>query len=195
MLKPVRTVAPAVDLVTAAEVKAQCRIDTSDDDTLIAALIAAATSYVDGYSGILGRALVNQTWAQKFPSFPGGAVLGLPLAPVQSITSITYYDSDNASQTLASSVYALLDDELGPHVALQVDQSWPSAYSRADAVTVTFVAGYGAAASAVPAAIRHAALMLIANWYENRQTVVVGAVVLPLPFSVAALLAPFRRWR
>ena len=193
MLKPVRTAAPAVTPVSLAEAKAHCRVDHGDDDALITALIASATGYLDGWSGILGRALVNQTWAQKFPTFPAGAVIGLVLTPVSSIASITYYDADNNPQTLDTSVYTLLEDELGPFVTLQVDEIWPSTYAREDAVTVTYVAGYGAAGSDVPAPIRQAMLLMIGHWHENREAVVTGQAPAELPMAVKYLLAPYRR--
>lgn len=193
MLKPVRTVAPAVEPVSLVEAKAHLRVDHSDDDTMIASLIAASAAHLDGWGGILGRALITQTWQQKFPFFPSGLVIGLALAPVQSIDSITYFDGDNAQQTLATSVYTVLNDELGPFVTLQANQSWPGTYPREDAVTVTYVAGYGDAGSDVPAAIRHAMLLMIGHWYENREGVVVGTNSGKLPLAVEALLVPYRR--
>jgi uncharacterized phiE125 gp8 family phage protein len=195
MLKPVRTVAPTIEPISVAEARRHLRVDDTDQDELIAGLIAAAAAYLDGHSGILGRSLVNQTWAQKYPQFPSGAVLGLALAPVQSITSVTYYDAANAAQILSSDVYTLLEDVLGPFVTLQADQSWPSTYCREDAVTVTFVAGYGATATSVPAPIRQAMLLMIGAWFENREQTVIGVGVQELPQSVAinALLTPYRR--
>ena len=68
-LAPVRTVAPVADLVSLAEAKAQCRVDDSDSDVLMTALIKAATDHLDGYSGVLGRALITQTWAVDFGGF------------------------------------------------------------------------------------------------------------------------------
>lgn len=192
MLKPTRTIDPSTGPVTLAEAIAHCRApEDGSDDTYITSLIAAATAYLDGWSGILGRALVNQSWTQGVDAF--ASPLRLPLAPVQSITSVTYYDADNASQTLASSVYTLLDDELGPFVTLQADQSWPGTFSREDAVTVTYVAGYGAAGSDVPASIRHAIKLLVGNFYENREAVVIGQTPVELPMAVHALLSPYRR--
>ena len=211
MLKPVRTAAPAALAVTVAEAKAQLGVTVATYDALIQALIEAATERLDGWSGILGRALVNQTWAQKFPGFPSGAVLGLVLAPVPSLISIAYYDADNVQQTLDSSVYTLLEDERGPYVTLQVDQDWPSTYDREDAVTVTFVAGYGAAGSNVPAPIRQAIILMVRELYEfaqrdsslvREQVPGVGmfeyaqgaASARPaLPRAAAALIAPYRR--
>jgi len=190
MLKPVRTVAPTVSPVTLAEAKAHCRIDTADDDVLVQALIDTAVSHVDGYSGTLGRALLSQTWRQDFDGFY--SKMRLPVGNVLSITSVTYYDADNAVQTLASTYYTALTDGIGPYVAEKPDQSWPSSYTRPDAVSITWTAGYGTTAASVPAAIRHALLLMIGQWYENREASVIGVSVADLPLAVEALLSPFR---
>jgi uncharacterized phiE125 gp8 family phage protein len=189
MLAPVRTIAPADPLLTLADAKAHLRVDHADEDALISSLIDAAAAHVDGYNGILGRALITQTWVVEFPTFTNR--MDVPLGPIQSAT-IQYYDSLNALQTLATSVYAVLSDGLGPYVTLKYNQQWPQTYTRDDAVKITWIAGYGAAA-AVPASIRSAMLLLIAHWYDNRSTVSVGESVSEMPFAAAALLAPFRR--
>lgn len=189
MLAPVRTVAPTVSLLTIADAKTHLRVDHADEDALISGLIDAATAHLDGYAGMLGRALLTQTWTVDFPTFMNR--LDIPLGPVQSAT-VQYYDSLNAQQTLSTSVYAVLSDGLGPYVALKYNQQWPQTYTRDDAVKITFVAGYGATAASVPAAIRAAMLLLIGHWYANRETV--GSTPgSELPFSAAALLAPYRR--
>ena len=56
---------------------------------------------------------------------------------------------------------------------------------------IRFTAGYGAPTD-VPAAIRQAMLLLVTQWYEHRQVTGTGTA---LPFSVEALLAPYRRVR
>lgn len=191
MLAPVRTVEPTVDLVSVSDAKSHCRIDAPDDDARLAAMIEAATSHLDGYSGILGRALTTQTWQQDFAGFCDK--MRLPVGNLIEVTDVTYYDASNTQQTLASSVYTGFTDALGPYLALKPDQSWPSVYSRVDAVRVTWTAGYGATADTVPASIRHAASMLAAHWYDNRAAVSIGDSAIELPFAVNALLAPFRR--
>jgi uncharacterized phiE125 gp8 family phage protein len=190
MLAPVRTVAPVELPLSLADAKAHLRVDHSDEDELISGLIDAATAHIDGYSGILGRALITQTWAVEFPTF--SSRLDLPLGPLQSAI-IQYYDSTNVLQTLATSVYAVLTDGLGPYVSLKYNQQWPQTYTRDDAVKVTWVAGYGATPASVPAAIRSAMLLLIAHWYDNRAAVNVGNITSELPLAAAALLAPYRR--
>lgn len=167
-LKPVRTAAPSVKPVVLAEIKRQVRVLHDDDDSDLDAYLDAAIEHLDGYAGILGRALINQSWRQDFGTF--ACVMRLPLEPVSSVTSVTYYDGDNAQQTLATSVYTVLTDDRGPYIALKYGQSWPSTYSRRDAVSVTFVAGYGAAATDVPARIKQAIKLHAAHMYEVRET-------------------------
>lgn len=193
MLAPVRTVAPTATLVTLADAKLHCRVDGGDEDVLITALVKAAQDYLDGYSGVLGRALLTQTWRQDFDAFSD--TMRLPVGNLLAVSSVTYYDASNAQQTLASSVYTAFSDTLGPYVTRKPGQAWPSTYTRPDAVSVTWTAGYGATSAAVPAAIKQAALLLVGHWYDNRAAVNVGSSVAEVPFAVDALIAPFIRNR
>lgn len=192
-LPPVRTAAPSSDdpLLTTAEAKAHCRVDHSTDDTLIASLVAAATAHLDGWAGILGRCLVTQTWRQDLCGFPAGSEIRLPLAPVQSVT-VAYSDDADDEQTLDGENYRLLPTALGASIFLVEGASWPSTYRREDAVRISMTCGYGAA-SAVPQAIKQAALLMVGHWYANREAVNVGSSVTDFPMAVQALLAPFRR--
>ena len=192
MLAPVRTVAPSGALFTTAEAKAHLRVDYSDEDTYIDALVTAAMQHLDGYTGRLGRALITQTWAQEFSSFDDK--LRLAVGDLQAVSSVTYYDANNALQTLAASVYVGATDSLGPFVSLKPGQSWPSTYTRQDAVKITWTAGYGVVA-AVPQAIKQAALLLIGQWYAAREAAGDAANATELPFAVEALLAPYIRNR
>lgn len=190
MLKPVRTVAPSVEVVTVAELKEQTRVDFSADDAVLQAILNSAISHVDGYSGVVGRALVSQTWAVSADDFCD--VMRLPLGDVIAVTSVQYYDTNGASQTASASLYGVYTDALGPFIELKANQSWPSVDGRRDAVTITWTCGYGAAASNVPAAIRHAIMLLAAHWYENREASTEGSFE-ELPLGVKSLLLPFRQ--
>lgn len=192
MLRPTLfTAAPPGTLVTLAEAKAHCRVDDADSDALLNSLIAAAESYLDGYSGVLGRALLKQTWEQKLAEF--ATRMSLKVGIASAIVSVHYFDAANADQTLSPTVYQMLTDEIGSYLTLAAGQSWPATYAREDAVTIQWEAGYGAAAANVPQAIRQAMLLLIGHWHENREAVVIGETAIELPMAVTALLAPFRR--
>lgn len=187
-LKPVLVTPASAALVTLAEAKAHVRVDHSDEDTYISAIINAAVSYLDGYSGRLGRAILEQTWRVDFGAFSDE--MRLPVGNLMAVSSVTYYDKNNAQQSLASSVYQSSVDGSGAFLSLKPGQVWPAAYARNDAVRVTWTAGYGATAANVPVAIKHAALLLIGNWYENRSASNAESEQ-ELPFAVNALLAPF----
>lgn len=190
MLRPV-LVTPAATLpLSLDEAKQHCRVHHTDDDSRIAVLISAATSYLDGPAGILGRALIEQTWQQDYDSF--SAANRIPIGDAREIVSVTYFDQDNASQALASAVYSLFSDDAGDYVALKPGQSWPSTYCRPDAVRITWKAGFGTGAGDVPAAIRQAMLLLIGNWNLYAEASLDFSAT-RLPFGVEALLEPFRR--
>ena len=180
---PVRTSAPAATPVSLAEAKAHCRIDHTDDDALITAMIAAAVSELDGWSGALGRALVTQTWSQSFDGFP--LRLRLPLRAA-SIASLTYVDADGDTQTLACDQYALRRDALGSFVEPAYDVNWPTVRSQAASVTVSFVCG--SAAADVDGAIKAALLLRVGDLYENREA---SGPALFENATIKALLAPF----
>src|SRR4051794_5405809 len=119
-LAPVRTVPPTLHILSVDEVKAHLRVDGNDDDTLIEALRDTVEAHLDGWSGILGRGLLTQSWRQALAQFPPDYRIRLPLAPVASITSVTYFDlATNLQQTLSTGVYTgPFVDSLGPYIAL-----------------------------------------------------------------------------
>jgi uncharacterized phiE125 gp8 family phage protein len=184
---PSRTVAPVTALLSLEDAKAHLRVDTIDYDDYIAAMVAAATSYLDGYSGVLGCALQEQTWEQTLDSFPADRCLRIPLGKLVSVDSIAYFDGANAAQSFTG--FHEATDAIGPMIILQDGQSWPTTFVRPDAVRVTWTCGYGAD---IPVAIIHAVKLLIGHWYANREAVITGTITAQLPISVAALIAPFR---
>ena len=186
-MTPVLVTPPAELPVSLAEAKAHLRIDHADEDAQVTAAVAAATAHLDGWDGVLSRALVTQTWDIGFPGFR--TRLRLPLRPVQSVTSVTYRDSDGAEQTFTD--FLLHFDALGAYLAPAPDAEWPETQARDDAVTVRIVAGYGAA-SDVPPPLKSAILLLTSHLFDQRGAVAFGGSPIELPFGVASLIAPYR---
>ena len=169
---------PTAYPVTLDEAKLHCRVDGTAEDTLLAGLIAAATDYVERYTG---RSIGTQTLALTLVGVADEMLL--PRGPVQSVASIKYYAT--TQQTLAASVYELAEDS----VLLASGQSWPDTDDRADAVTITYAAGY----TDVPAAIKQAILLLIGDWYGSRENTALGSnQPAEMPHAVTALLANYR---
>ncbi len=181
--------APTAFPLTTDDVQEQLGIDTDDDAQLLNRLITAATSYVDG-QGVLGRAMINQTWRQAM-QYPSGRVY-LEMHPVTSLAAVKYYDTSNALQTDTLGNYRLIEGTDWAYVEPTSGNAWPTTFDRPDAVRIEFVAGYGAASSNIPQHIRHALLLLIAHWHDNREDAG-GANLSSIPLGFEALLNAERR--
>lgn len=169
--------APTVEPVTLAEVKAQCRIDGTAEDTLLDIYIKAARRQAEHYTG---RAFLPQTWELRLDAFPA-AEIQLPLPPVASITSIKYLDTAGVEQTLSGSLYTL-DAAAEPGWVLPAaGAAWPDTFEGANAVRVRFVAGYSSAAHDALASVRLWMLLAIATAFRNRETLVIAATVEEVP--------------
>lgn len=185
------TIQPAAEPVTLAQAKQQCRVDYDDEDTFITSLIKSARELAEHRTG---RALVTQTIEWVLPCLAGDKIY-FPVAPVQSITSITYLDSSGVEQALPDTVYALDKTGRGKHyLRLKNGQSWPSVLSQFDAVKVTFVAGYGDDAD-VPAAVKQWILLAIGFFYVNRESATENTMVTELPSTFCeGLLHTVKIW-
>lgn len=178
---------PAAAVVSLADLKAHLRVDHDDENALITALETAAVALLDGWDGTLGRALLSQTWELRADDF--GCEIRLPLPPLISVTSVKYYDENNALQTLSADVYQVVGiGSTNPAcIVLNDGETWPTVYTRREAVQVRYVAGY----TAVPTPIVQAIKLLVGHWYQNRESVAVGVSTQELPMAVKALLAPY----
>jgi len=190
MLTPVRTVGPAVPVVTVAEMVAHARANAVDN-ALLEAYVGAATAHFDGWTGVLGRCLINQQWRIGLGAWPACRTIRLPFPDV-SAAAVVYSDADDAEQTVDAALVERGHDALGAFLRLKDDFSAPTLYDdRLDPVRVTFTAGFGAAATDVPQPLRVAIMMLAAHWYETREAA--GDAMMSVPFGVDMLAAPYSR--
>jgi uncharacterized phiE125 gp8 family phage protein len=206
---------PAAVPVSVDEARAHVSAYGSGDDAILTAMIAAAVSHLDGRAGVLGRALIQQTWELSLDHFPDtdhrlwpaacyhwpvthlhaqdvGAIK-LPLAPLSSVTWIKYVDETGTQQTLDPATY-IVDTTSEPGVVVPAYNAlWPVTQKVRNAVTVRFVCGYGTNATDVPQALRSAILLMVGDLFENREAVTgdARAAYVDNP-TVARLIAPFR---
>jgi len=156
--------APEKEPITLEFTKSQLNVYHDSDDTLLQSYIGVARNLVEKR---LSRALITQTWDWSFRSFSDE--MFIPLAPLQSITSVSYIDENGATQVLSSAVY---DVDVGVEpgiVRLAYSQSWPSVRDVANAVTIEFVSGYGLNPNNVPFVIRQALVLYVGHLYQNRE--------------------------
>ena len=186
-----RATGPAVEPLTVAEAKLHLRVDISDDDAYIGTLITAAREWVENY---LDRTLITTQLILRAAEFPTEE-LELPRPPmVASGTAtavvITYTLADTTTATLSTALYRVDRTSTPGNVAPIINGTWPSdVIEDANAVAVTYWAGYGPTSASVPATIRHACLMLIGHWYDRRSAVLTGTISKPIEFAVESLLA------
>lgn len=156
---------PLAEPVSLAAAKLHLRVDGNDEDALISALIASAR---EACEHITGRSIINQGWSRILDGFPP-AELELGRPPLVSVQQISYIDASLTTIVLAPSAYAV-DQYTDPGFVLPaVGTSWPSAASVANAVRVTFTAGFGVDEVSVPASIRNWILLHVGTWYRNRE--------------------------
>ena len=186
-----RATGPAVEPLTVAEAKLHLRVDTTEDDTYIGTLITAAREWVENY---LDRTLITTQLILRAAEFPTEE---LELARPPMVASgtatavvITYTLADTTTATLSTALYRVDRTSTPGNVAPIINGTWPSdVIEDANAVAVTYWAGYGPTSASVPATIRHACLMLIGHWYEQRSAVLTATISKPLEFAVESLLA------
>ena len=136
--------------------------------------------------GVLGKAMLTQTWAEWFGPNPSEILLSL--GPVQSVSAIKYYDTDNALQTDTLSNYHVLGINTHTVIKPKTGYWWPTTFSRSDAIKIEYVIGYGDTFRDVPSTVRHAILMLVSHYYENRENELIGTISKTIPFGFEALI-------
>lgn len=189
-LNLVRSDVPALLPLTRAEAKAHCRVDHDDEDDLIDALIKAAVDHLDGYRGVLGRCLIDQTWTAQAVAWPGRMVL--PFPDCKNVV-ISYRDSTGEAETVPAASYETIQGAGRTQLHMLSAFDYPGLFNDTSVpVTVQFVAGYGVDPADIPSNIHQALRLLIAHWYDHRQSVVIGAAVNELPDGLDTLISQSR---
>lgn len=147
-------VTPATALpVTLEQVKKALRIDGDDLDDEITSQIRAAVQHYEGWTGVLGIVIAEQTWSQTFDGFCRD--LYLPLGPVIDLDSVTWRNAAGQVSTVPTVSRALRTDA-GGRTSVRFDRDWsfPSDLHESEAVKIQYRAGW--AAAAVPEDIKAA---------------------------------------
>ncbi len=189
-----RLVAPTVDVLTLAEIKEHVEVepDASEHDAMLQRFLTTATAMVEDATG---RALMTQTWAMSLRC--ASARVEIPRVPVQSLTEIRYFDTDDAPQTATLADFYLFRGPDSAVIEPKSTKAWPTVMRRDDAITIEFLAGYGSDPEDVPAPLRNAVAMLVLHWYDLARAAVVVADTraMPVPLGYESLINRYRlRW-
>jgi uncharacterized phiE125 gp8 family phage protein len=88
---------PEAEPLSVTDAKEYLRVETSDDDVLIASLIAAARSHVEALSRCV---LLTQTWRLALDGWPPDGCIKPRLAPLNTVTAARVYDEAGAAHVI-----------------------------------------------------------------------------------------------
>lgn len=200
---------PASLIVSVATVKTFLRVDSSDEDTEIEAMIKSATRLAEQFCN---KKFISQQWALWLDYFPvknsndwwegtkEGSIKSLvsccneitiPIGPVISVDSVKTYDDSDTEYTFDSSNYYVDKNADYPRVVLRNSYTWPTTVLRAaNGIKVTFTTGF----STVPEDIIHAIKLIVGKLYENRGDEKSGEGF-TVPSTAMMLLSNHRQFR
>jgi uncharacterized phiE125 gp8 family phage protein len=158
------------------------RVERSDEDGLIAGLVAAAAELCERFTGLV---LLERGFSETLAG--SRKWRRLTRTPVRAILSVEALPAEGPAQALSSGDYSIDIDSGG--------DGWVRLTGAGDArrIRVGYQAGVAAAWADLPAALRHGILRLAAHFYTSRAGD--GPRPSEPPAAVTALWRPFRRIR
>ena len=158
---------PSTTPTSVAEAKAAAHVDGTGDDAYFGILVSAAARYFEKETTF---ALINRIVTSVLPYWPRSRAIHLPHPPLSSLTSIVYTLAATGP-TLADTNYVVDIASWPGRAILKNGVEWPTDELHPPGITLTYVAGFGAAGSNVPDDIRSCLLQITTSWYENREAV------------------------
>lgn len=158
-----------------AAIKTMLRIETSDEDALIAALAETALGLAEQF---LGQVLIARTVQSILPA--GSGWQRLVATPVRTISQVEGLAPDGTATLLPVDHYAIDIDARG--------DGWvrPASSGGAAHIRVTGIAGRADSWADLPAPVRQGAVLLAGYLFSERDT------TRPPPAAITALWRPFR---
>jgi uncharacterized phiE125 gp8 family phage protein len=169
----------ALPIVSMSEAQAYLRIETGEEEALLAGLIRSASALCEAF---VDQVVIARDFELELPA--SGGWERLTVTPVRSITEVDGVDSTGVAAALASGSYAIDIDSAG--------DGWVRV-NQADGCLRVRVAGSAGMAddqNGVPEPLRQGVLRLVAHLFTARD----GDGGEP-PAAVTALWRPYRRMR
>jgi hypothetical protein len=201
----------ATDYLSLADAKQHLRVTASDDDSYISGLIGMA---VDACSNYLGYSIKKGTAKYGFDSFTGSPALINPVnglnipsgnylrvnSRVLAVNSVSYVNSSQAVTAFAGSDWIVAPDPMGNYSRNIFINTAPDSITDDTIKYIIEVSeGFNPVGTAsvdpdtiFPMAIKHAALLLVGQYYDNRNAIVVGTIQSKISLGFEYLLDPYK---
>ncbi len=159
---------PATKVVSVDDIKAQLRIDSSDENDLLGYYIDAATDMAENYCN---RHFITHQYKLYFNEKVDKASLIFPNCTLEEAGSnkpVNWVDENGAAQ---SSDKAYIDAFSNPSL-VYLSSDFPNTTLKDNAANTFyfwFNTGYGSASSDVPEAIKQAIKLIVADMYYFRE--------------------------
>jgi uncharacterized phiE125 gp8 family phage protein len=169
----------ALPIVTLAEAQAFVRIETGEEEALVAGFIRAASGLCEAF---INQVVIARDFEIDLSA--SGCWERMPLTPVRSISGVDAVDASGVAAPMPSSAYSIDIDSAGDGWVRLLQAS------GATRVRVSGTAGISDNENGVPEPIRQGVLRLVAHLFTVRD----GDGGEP-PAAVTALWRPYRRLR
>ena len=175
------SVDPVSSPVTVEDARLHLDLDDNYYDSQLDRLIEVARRRVEQDTR---RSLITQTHVLSMDTFPSNGIIELPTAPVQSVTSVTYVDTADATQTFSASKYSVDSSNTPSRLIVNASEDFPTVRGHYDDVKVTYVSGYGSTVASVDPVAKFAILMLISHLFNSPSVTAHGSVnIVPIGYE------------
>lgn len=165
---------PSVTPVSIATAETELKIPAGLETSSIDLAIKTATNKLQRYTG---RAFVKQSWQARLTSFPNtSGYIVLPPAPLLSVESINYYDSDSIAQIMDAADYEILGWHIPGRIRLTDNASWPTPRGKDGDIWINYTVGYDDDGGSppdytvnIPDDIKKAVLLMTGDLLNNRE--------------------------
>ena len=158
---------PTAGIIDVVRLRRQCKIEHASEDADLLDFLETATRMLEDECRLLLR---PQEGVLNLDRFPGGSCpIYVERFPVAEITEITYLDTTGARQTWDPELYVAGLSSFPPRIQPAFGKAYPTVRRQPESVQVSYSGGY--AAADVPPLAKQAALLLVGQWYLNRELV------------------------
>ena len=201
----------ATDYVSLAEAKQHLRVTSSADDSYISGLIAMA---IESCSSYLGYSIRKATARYAFDGFTGAPAMINPVnglnipsgnyfrlnSRILAILKVYYINNSQSLTEFDSNAWIASTDPMGLFSRNVFIETSPTSITD-DTIKyiVEVTEGFEPSGTSsvdpdklCPASIKHAALLLVGQYYDNRQSITVGVQNSPLNFGFQYLLDAYK---